>query len=500
MDKIVTENLFLLEFLVDNVDMEKKCECDIPPGETCVSFQFLDNAPLDVCEADFAPGQNLKAASSSTVKVGKSCLFSLSPNQAVAATEQFDIFVSVMKKMQPGWLPERVEIGGCVIGIANMFNQLISCVELSDGNCPTAKTLKDEFNITDSKGGVIGKISVYIRMSCFGKLIVTQFQMNLEDKSVLFKDKEGKNLYRYKKAGKKKLEDPGPYDMGGGNYSYNPNCPQTPCPPSYTQPSSPQSNLYSCPFAPCGDPHNGDLQKPVTSTVPLHYPTSNPALPPCMECGYSSDPICVSGVPAMSMYPTPSPRPPPDGNYQEIGASMGGNSLTIRVHKDKGKAEQVNLDDNCTCGSGNQLVPTTGRSQQQAFAMRPGASPNVPFSFKMGQCGDSAPSGNNVVVNPPVYTAPDGTQFTEFSDPNKETFILRIGKKTEGVDKKNNLELELQTPKGPPLKPLPRKETVETQYDPLDAGPGADTKKDKKGKKKGAKANKKKKGKGKKKK
>lgn len=63
--------------------------------------------------------------------------------------------------------------------------------------------------------------------------------------------------------------------------------------------------------------------------------------------------------------------------------------------------------------------------------MRPGASPNSPFSFRMGQCGTDAPGaggtdGNNVVINPPVYTAPDGTQFTEFSDPNKETFILRL--------------------------------------------------------------------------
>lgn len=49
-------------------------------------------------------------------------------------------------------------------------------------------------------------------MSCFGKLIVTQFQMNLDDKSVLFKDKEGKSLYRYKKAGKKKEDGRG--EMG----------------------------------------------------------------------------------------------------------------------------------------------------------------------------------------------------------------------------------------------------------------------------------------------
>lgn len=111
MDKIATENLFLLEFLVDSVNLNKKCQCDAPPGETCVSFQFLDNAPLDVCEADFTPSRNLRADTNESVKSGKSCLFSLSPEQASVATDQFDICVSVMKKMQPGWLPEKVEIG-----------------------------------------------------------------------------------------------------------------------------------------------------------------------------------------------------------------------------------------------------------------------------------------------------------------------------------------------------------------------------------------------------
>lgn len=202
MEKIATENLFLLEFLVDNVSLSPECECNAPPGETCVSFQFLDNAPMDVCEADFTPKRNYRAGEKDQVKSGKSCLFSLSPEQANESVEQFDIFVSIFKKMQPGWLPDRVEIGSALISISNLFAELISSVEISDGTTPTAKTLKDDFDIADANGQVIGKIGVYIRMSCFGKLIVTQFQMNLDDKSVLFKDKEGKSLYRYKKAGR----------------------------------------------------------------------------------------------------------------------------------------------------------------------------------------------------------------------------------------------------------------------------------------------------------
>lgn len=55
---------------------------------------------------------------------------------------------------------------------------------------------------------------------------------------------------------------------------------------------------------------------------------------------------------------------------------------------------------------------------------------NQPFSLKMGGCG--ANGNNNVTVTPPSCTAADGTQYTEISDPNKDVFVLRIGKKTEG--------------------------------------------------------------------
>lgn len=188
---------------------------------------------------------------------------------------------------------------------------------------------------------------------------------------------------------------------------------------------------------------------------------------------------------------------------------MGGNALKIRVHKDR--MGQVESEDNCACGSDGHSRKSkkyaddgcpgvsTGMcpSQPQNMQMQPGVpmgNQNLPFEFKMAGCGGAA--NNNVTVVPPVSTAPDGTQITELSDPNRDVFILRIGKKSEGVAKKNNLELELCTPKGLDTKPAPKKETRDTQYDAKDCG--AVGKKGKKGKKgKGDKKGKKGKGKGK---
>lgn len=473
MECLATENLFLLEFLVDGVDLNQGCDCDSPAGELCISFQFLDNAPLDVCENDFTSQQSGK-----DVKTGKSCLFSLTGKQAEDATKQFDIYVSVIKKMQPGWLPEKLELGNTLISVSNLFNELIESVGCGCEASPCAKTLKDTFIVTNSDGEDIGSISVYIRMSCFGKLIVTQFQMNLEDKSVLFKDKDGKSMYRYKKASKD--PSPTPASTVWSAPPCNTTCPQTPC--NFPPQSSPGMDCVTeCPALPCPRHSPYGPNFPPPQAAPGYPPQMMDR--PCNECG---------AMPMMPQQQQQQQRPcnecgvqsgndqevireDPRAAYQEIGATMGGNALTIRVHKDSNKIEQlddvggdVGGDGGCGCTIENFGKKKT---EPQSYNIQPGVDKNVPFSFKMGGCGAAAK--NNVTVVPPTCTAPDGMQYTELSDPDKDVFILRIGKKSEGVNKKSNLELELCTPKGPDLKPIPKKETRDTQFDENDAAEAA---------------------------
>lgn len=481
MESLATENLFLLEFLVDSVDLGCSCDCDSPSGELCISFQFLDNIPLDVCENDFTSQQSGKE-----VKSGKSCLFSLTAKQAEEATKQFDIYVSVIKKMQPGWLPEKVEIGNTLISVSNLFNELIESVSSGCDSSPCAKTLKDTFTILNTEGEEIGNISVYIRMSCFGKLIVTQFQMNLDDKSVLFKDKDGKSMYRYKKASKYGSTDmqgnsaPTPASTVWSVPACNPNCPQMPCnfpPPSNATPA-PSSCLTECPTAACPrhgqqpsyppPPGPGYMPRPCNECNGMPPQNPNMMMPqrPCNECGVQS----------IGQQQQPAVQEDPNACYQEIGAKMGGNALTIRVHKDSNKIEQINdgngADDaDCSCTIDNFGKKKQSGGEVQSYNMQPGVEKDVPFQFKMGGCGAAAKT--NVTVVPPTCTAPDGMQYTELSDPDREVFVLRIGKKSEGANKKANLELELCTPKGPDLKPIPKKETRDTQYDEKDAGTGA---------------------------
>ncbi|KAF5301774.1 hypothetical protein FQR65_LT08757 [Abscondita terminalis] len=451
---------------IDCVNLDK-CLCSEigdTSGATCVSVQFLDNPPLDICEDDFSSSKN--GYDSCNVKSGKSCLFSLTPAQAEEAICQFDVYVTVLKKVH-GIEIEKVEVGNSLISIVNLFNDLIQSLNSSCSQCsPSAKTLKDVFQITDDCGEVIGDIGMYIRMSCFGKLIVTQFQMNLEDKSVLFKDKEGHSLYRYKKAGKNGVDNQSPCRSPSSPSSCvcNDNRtqrPSKPSPPPTCRP--PPCRPPPCVPPPCPPP---PCPPPPCPPPPCPYPCTTP---PCAPS--PCPPPCPIQLPCTCAHETILGTENRCDRYHEIGASMGGNSLTIRVHKDKKCDEVCAEEESCGCGSisGKSRCAAGGGCQprEQSLAMRPGCDcttsdgTSSPFALKLG----NVPYGNNnCSVVPPVCTTSEGTQFCEVDDPCKDVFILRIGKKSEGCErKKNNLELELCTPKAPECPPPPRKESRDTQ-------------------------------------
>lgn len=296
-----TENLFLLEFLVDKVHIDptaaRQSQMAGLYGESCVQFQFLNNAPLDVCEADFSPKNNY-AAEGGTFKSGKSILFSLTPDQAQQAVKDFAIHVYVFKKLEGNAMPDKMPVGETDIQIVDQFNELLKQINDNSTGQPAAKVIKDTFKLIGPGETSMGTISVFIRISCFGKLIVTQFQMNLEDRSVLFKDNQGSSMYRYRKTSKddKPCSPPNCTDWNDairGKQCAIPNCPPSP---------------------PCCE---GDGYSP--------------------SCYQPAAPCCI-----------PPPPPPDNRCYQEIGAEMNGNALTIRVLKDRKKIVQE-TEEGCCC-------------------------------------------------------------------------------------------------------------------------------------------------------
>lgn len=197
----LSENLFLLEFLVERVKIYAKTlpeEIEELPGETSLSITFLDKGPLIVEESDYNP----KTVTRDKMKNGKSCLLVIHPGTAKQAMGAFDIDFEVYKKFR-AFLPDRLQIGVATVSIRDAFRKVMYLLKMR-GSCKTiSETVMKNCTI---KGTIpcsaccIGEINIFIRMSCFGKLIITQFQMNAEKKSVYFKDREGKAMYKYYKV------------------------------------------------------------------------------------------------------------------------------------------------------------------------------------------------------------------------------------------------------------------------------------------------------------
>lgn len=216
----LSENLFLLEFLVEKVKIYSKTlpeEIEELPGEIMLSFTFLDKGPLVVDESDFNP----KNYSTDKMKNGKSCLLVIHPSTAKQAMYSFDIDFEVYKKFK-AFLPDRLQIGRASVSIRDAFRKIMYLIKLK-GSCKTiSETVMKNFTIKGTmpcSACCIGEINIFIRISCFGKLIITQFQMNPEKRSVYFRDKEGKALYKYYKVKTRRKSSasicdpgcPGPY-------------------------------------------------------------------------------------------------------------------------------------------------------------------------------------------------------------------------------------------------------------------------------------------------
>lgn len=523
MEKIAKENLFLLEFLVDKCVINPEAitkEIAKNDGETCVCFKFLDNDPLDVCEADFSPKSDYTQEDNG-MKSGKSCLFALTPVQAEEASKSFNIDVSVFKKMPNDAMPDKVQIGTATIPVVSIFNEIIALLQSGAKSETVSRTLKDAFDVKDPKDEVVGNISAFIRMSCFGKLIVTQFQMNLKDKSVFFKDNEGKSLYKYRKATKGenkrqgRTEDNDEDDEEGGGTLY--------CTPTGRKldakdgkyggddgeyPECNPEGYLECPAFGGRKPNTKGSQDPRKQrnyNMEKRYSTTLNKRDSRYNTHMNTDQSRYDSYGMRNEYPDnyavePRGLGETKGPYQEIGAEMNGNAIKLRIPKGKGKIKRLDADDPSEDGY-SQSYPSLPSSNhhgcccshtmrgKQMLTLRPADDPKNPFGFKVSGCPNGA---NNITVIPPTNTRPDGMQVTEISDPNKDIFVLRIGKKSEGNDQKSNLELELVTPKAVDRKPPPKLETRETQYVESDIGPAPDQKASTKGAKggKGGKAGK----------
>jgi len=186
------DKLFLLEVLVEDLyisnsslSLDTTTKSNIK--ETCVMFQFLDYPPLVVCEQDFSRPENRSDINQISFKTGKSIIFAVDPSHDSFSPYTFDLNVSIIGKMEPS--NNKVIIGTSLITLGDSFGALLhSCVPQSD--LPLQKTKTGSFDINDKKEKRVGYLNAFVRLSCFGNIIITQFQVGMsgDEKTLMFKD------------------------------------------------------------------------------------------------------------------------------------------------------------------------------------------------------------------------------------------------------------------------------------------------------------------------
>ncbi|XP_026673091.1 microtubule-associated protein 10-like [Ceratina calcarata] len=193
------QQLFLIEFLVDRVQIPviRAMHDELLPACTCVSFQILSLPPIDICQDALTDGCGCSEGDTQIFKKGKSCLFALPSIVLQRPLTTFPIKMSVFKKLPPGVLPDVMLVGCYQIEAKAIINAVLSQQVFKIPN--PCQTIKDTFKITTATGQCVGCVTVYIRASCFGKKIITQFQIPHNRKPYLFKGIDDSPVFQCKK-------------------------------------------------------------------------------------------------------------------------------------------------------------------------------------------------------------------------------------------------------------------------------------------------------------
>ncbi|RVE42493.1 hypothetical protein evm_012865 [Chilo suppressalis] len=154
--------------------------------------------------------------------------------------------------------------------------------------------------------------------------------------------------------------------------------------------------------------------------------------------------------------------------YEEIGAIFNGNEIKIRVPKSTSKPpkltpSQIKLQQQCTCDDDASLCSETcglpgeggmrGPSNQLHLqvpddiceALTNRTQLNSELTYSRNETREKMCNVCNITPN----DAPKGVQAQKVLHPDKDVFVLKIGKQTDEPNRTGNIEVELITPRAP---------------------------------------------------
>ena len=120
---------------------------------------------------------NICGTSVLDISTGKSCLFTCSVTDLLTRLKNHPLDVQVMSKDSSTVFGKTG-----VYWNENFFELVKGCGKLTNNNA-TPATLREAFYLRDDEGKTVGKINLFVGLSCYGKGIQTQFRIVKEVKN-----------------------------------------------------------------------------------------------------------------------------------------------------------------------------------------------------------------------------------------------------------------------------------------------------------------------------
>ncbi|CAH4038790.1 unnamed protein product [Pieris brassicae] len=439
------DSLFLLEVLIDKIVFVKSPCFSDKDFRTCVNIECNGVEPLEVCDDE--PNVGIARSGGPFVKqfnTGKSCLFSLKESDISAAMSKFPVKVTVYKSLPCGCLPTKIVMGECTIDMTKEFVETRKNF-LEDPSSVSYQALKDSFRFVGPDGDETGEIVMFLRISCFGKLIITSFQGASGGAPSLGGKPRGNSGLVDRSCTPKKdfqsTEDPcvcgAARGHGGAGGSGGHTCTGggAVCPPA----RDPYNTM------PCVDPDD-----------PCYCSGPKPAEKQNMACR-NTDQYCLH---------VPKGR---TKQFEEIGTTLGENELKIKVPASASiikKISQTHCAMQCPFSTksadGGPCEPPCGKNQislalpSEAICCRGARPADTQFTCTTEGCLQSTKHGTQ-------GTMARGDNQQDL--PNKDVYVLKVAKTALQGDRKCKLEIELATPKAADKDPPITKQNTRIQSD-----------------------------------
>lgn len=203
------EQLYMLEFLVDRLNLTAEKISEIGSKPLTVRLEFLDFPAFEISEQEFwsSKKRNEKQLTLSNERksaegrldftAGKSCLFPKRPNELVDAMRTKPLKISIHKSsIKKICSREEPEIPLCKteISLPGCLCDQVSMSMNDSAHLPKPYTIHNTWNLIDEQGNPSGTILLFLRLTCLGKSIVTQFAV--KNDNFLFKNAETANEFQ----------------------------------------------------------------------------------------------------------------------------------------------------------------------------------------------------------------------------------------------------------------------------------------------------------------